>query len=96
LPNAFISFVFNGAVTSYPASGLRAQTSGAFNYIGSYGYCRSIVVTGANGYVMRFYGTDVTPVFNLERAYSFSVRCVQYLLYLLKVMLFGVMYYLLG
>ena len=46
------SFIVKKAVTFYPASGVRWQTSGAFNVTGSHGYVWSSAVSGASGVLL--------------------------------------------
>jgi len=64
----------------YPASGIRMQTSGAFNVIGSNGYAWSCAVSEANVSWLEYRPTYVGPTHVNSRAYSFAVRCVQSLL----------------
>ena len=71
--------VWYGVVTFYPASGLRAQSSGEFTVTGSYGYAWSVAVSGTNVYYLRFTSSDVAPMATANRANGFGVRCVQYL-----------------
>jgi len=71
-------------VAFYPASGYRNNTSGAFGNIGSNGYAWSSAVSSANVYYLNFNSTVVNPINTAERAYGRAVRCVQYLLSLLR------------
>jgi hypothetical protein len=64
-------------VTFYPASGLRNATSGAFANTGLVGYCWQSAVSVPNAYLLRFDSTTVSPPYVSNRAYGFSVRCVQ-------------------
>jgi len=68
----------------YPASGRREHTSGVFGSMGSEGRCWSVALTGTNGYFLYFHSTYINPIGNNSRAYGHDVRCVQYLLSLLR------------
>ncbi|WP_321332215.1 fimbrial protein [uncultured Bacteroides sp.] len=63
----------------YPTSGYRSRITGAFNLVGTDGYCWSASPSSANGYFLRFNsGGNVYPASNdYGRADSFPVRCVQ-------------------
>jgi hypothetical protein len=71
--------IFIRVVTSYPASGLRYSTSGAFNVTGSNGYAWHCAITGVNGYYLAFSSVAVHPTGSYGRACGFPVRCVQHL-----------------
>ena len=74
-----VSLIVKKAVTFYPASGYRIQTSGAFVSTGSGGWCWSCVLSGTNVLFLYFNSTVVNPTSSYYRACSFPVRCVQYL-----------------
>jgi hypothetical protein len=67
-------------VTFYPAAGRRALDSGAFGSTGSNGVYWSSAVSSANGYDLDFSSAVVNPTIGSNRAFGFSVRCVQHLL----------------
>jgi hypothetical protein len=75
--------ILNGGVAFYPASGRREPTSGAFGTTGTDGRAWSSAFSGANGYYLLFYSTDVRPSYGSSRAFGFPVRCVQNLLLLM-------------
>jgi hypothetical protein len=81
----YVGLVWYGGVTFYPASGYRHRESGSFTNTGSNGYAWSCAVTGANGCFLDFSSTYVGPTGNSLRAYGFPVRCVQNLLFILKI-----------
>jgi len=66
----------------YPASGYRLHISGALGGIDTQGTCWNTVITDANGSYLRYVASEVQPERYNARAHSFSVRCVQYLLFL--------------
>ncbi|RHA81912.1 fimbrillin family protein [Segatella copri] len=62
----------------FPAAGYRDSDDGSMNRVGSYGYSwSSSPYNGNNGYNLGFYSGNVDPSNNSNRAYGFSVRCVQ-------------------
>lgn len=61
----------------YPTSGSRNNASGAFANVGSNGFYWSSSFVGANGYFLRFYATNVGPSDSSNRAFGFSIRCIQ-------------------
>ena len=69
----------------YPAAGYRFRDTGAFDATGGYGYAWSCTVSGVNGYFLGFHLTSVSPTSSNNRAYGFSVRCVQNLLLVKKI-----------
>ena len=71
---------------SYPASGYRVNISGAISGMDTHGHTWHSVVSGTHSYLLRYIGADVQPESTRDRTYGFSVRCVQYLSFLLKVM----------
>jgi hypothetical protein len=68
---------FGGDKAWYPASGFRNSYAGAFYYPGSYGYYWSSAVSSVDASHLRFFNTDVSPVYFSARGAGFSVRCVQ-------------------
>ena len=72
----------------YPASGYRSTTSGAFGVMGSEGRCWSCRVINANGYNFSFTSIAINPMNNANRGVSYGVRCVQYLLFCLRLCVF--------
>lgn len=63
-----------------PAAGLRNNNSGELASTSSYGYCwsSSPYYGGSNSAGgLGFYSGTVYPLYNYNRAYGFSVRCVQ-------------------
>jgi hypothetical protein len=61
----------------WPAAGYRDGGGGALNYVGSYGYYWSASPTSSGGYRLYFRSNYVSPSNSYNRAYGFSVRCVQ-------------------
>jgi hypothetical protein len=66
-------------VTFYPATGLRYPTSGAIVDTDYSGRAWSVAISGTNAYYLVFTSANVYPTGSNVRAYSFPVRCVQYL-----------------
>ena len=62
----------------YPASGCRNSSGGGLGYVGSCGSCWSASPYNYNAYYLYFYyNGSVNPSSNFNRAYGFSVRCLQ-------------------
>ena len=64
----------------YPAVGSRYYDSGAFDNVGSYGYCWSASPNPSNStyaYNLYFYYGNVSPAYSNLRSYGYSVRCVR-------------------
>lgn len=62
----------------FPASGYRLVASGTLNLVKSYGFVwTALPVTNTQGRYLRFYSTDVSPVYNTDRSIGFPVRPVR-------------------
>ena len=70
----------------YPASGFRNSGSGSFSSIGTGGWCWDSVVSTFSGTLLHFTAAAVYPLHTNDRARGLVVRCVQHLLFLLKIM----------
>jgi len=67
---------------SSPASGYRSNTTGALGGAGTEGtaWASSSYASGSNNAARLFFKADeANPLNNINRAYGFSVRCVQHL-----------------
>ena len=65
-------------VTFFPASGYRSYSTGAVNYVGSYGYFWSAVPYSTNyGRSLYFNSSYINPLNNNNRSNGFAVRPVQ-------------------
>ena len=64
--------------TWYPASGCRYNYDGGLSDVGRNGNCWSASPSGNNAYILYFnYDSHVDPSNYSDRAYGFSVRCLQ-------------------
>jgi len=61
----------------YPAAGCRGNDTGALLSVGYYGYCWSGSHNGSKGCNLNFSSSHVSPAYDDDRAFGFSVRCVQ-------------------
>ena len=62
----------------FPAAGYRSSVDGSMSSVGSYGTYWSASPNSENyGYYLLFGSGDVSPAYYYNRAYGFSVRCVQ-------------------
>lgn len=62
----------------FPAAGYRYSGDGSMSDVGSYGYCWSASpYSESSGYYLGFNSGYVDPADYYNRAYGFSVRCVQ-------------------
>ena len=62
----------------FPAAGCRGSNYGSMSSVGSDGfYWSSSPYNGNYGYSLYFYSSSVSPSYYSNRAYGFSVRCVQ-------------------
>ena len=87
-PNAYVAtstvgtFNYGLTVTSvsagyYPAAGYRNPGSGALSLVGNNGYCWSGSLISGFGFDLGFFISSLYPANYNDRAYGFSVRCVQ-------------------
>ena len=66
------------ATIFFSASGYRLVASGALNLVKSYGFVwTALPVTNTQGRYLRFYSSDVSPVYNTDRSIGFPVRPVR-------------------
>ena len=62
----------------YPASGYRYSLDGALRNVGTNGYYWSVTPDSSNAYYLGFSNNGgVSPTSSYNRAYGFSVRCLQ-------------------
>ena len=61
----------------FPAAGYRYGVSGVLNVVGNSGYYWSASVSDTYAKYLRIFMSNVYPNYTSNRAYSFSVRCVQ-------------------
>ena len=77
--NGGMSFsISSPSTTWYPVSGCRYYDDGSLFYVGSSGYYWSASPNSSSAYTLYFsYYGNVYPSSNSDRAYGYSVRCLQ-------------------